>query len=68
MKMYSVVHFLNDNTVEAIPSKWQNKKNSTSAWPKNTNLAIKYIEQNINPTENDFNYFKSRELSKNIGK
>jgi len=33
---YSVVHFYDDNTVEAVPTFWFRKNNGTCAWPKKT--------------------------------
>lgn len=67
MTTYSVVHFFEDNSVEAVPSYWV-KKNGTCAWPLNQLSAAKLIERKSIPNEIDFNYFKARILKNNIGK
>lgn len=66
--MFSVVHFLDDNTVEAVPSNWLDNANGTCAWPKNTKIAFKLIDKNIDPNGDHFDYYKCKEMSKNIGK
>lgn len=43
---YSVVHFLDENSVEAVPSIWM-KNNGTCAWPNNHSTVFKYIEKNV---------------------
>jgi len=68
MTSYSVVHFYDDNSVEAVPSFWINKDGTYCAWPKNINQASKLIERKSIPNECEFDYFKSRILKSNIGK
>lgn len=52
MSNYSVVHFIKDDSVEAVPSIWV--KDNYCAWPNNKLLTPKYI--------------KIRVLCKNISK
>ncbi|CAG7717978.1 unnamed protein product [Allacma fusca] len=33
LKKFSVVHFMKDNTIEAVPSLWLNKKRSSCYFP-----------------------------------
>eukprot|EP00102_Acyrthosiphon_pisum_P024186 XP_016661396.1 PREDICTED: uncharacterized protein LOC107884237 [Acyrthosiphon pisum] len=66
MTSYSVVHFFEDNSVEAVPSFWINKDGTYCAWPKNINQASKLIERKSIPNECEFDYFKSRILKSNI--
>jgi hypothetical protein len=40
---YSIVHFFDDETVEAIPSFWM--KGKFCAWPKNNLFVKKFIEK-----------------------
>jgi len=68
MSSYSVVHFFDDDSVEAVPSSWVNKDGTHCAWPKNINQASKLIDRKSIPNECDFDYFKSRILKSNIGK
>jgi len=72
MSSYSVVHFLIDNLVEAVPSTWikAGKKPGVNlcAWPHNKACIIKYIQNKHMPNEIDFKYFKVRVLKKNLGK
>lgn len=65
--MFSIVHFLGDNSVEAVPSSWFNKKNGTCAWPQNGKIALKLIEKKVDPNDEEFNFFKSREMRNDIG-
>jgi len=68
MTSYSVVHFYEDNSVEAVPSFWINKDGTYCAWPKNKYPASKLIERKSIPNECKFDYFKSRILKSNFGK
>lgn len=67
MTSYAVVHFIEDNSVEAVPSFWV-KKNGTCAWPKNQSSALKLIDRKCIPNEIEYNYYKARILKNNIGK
>lgn len=62
MTTYSVVEFLEDNTVEAIPTSWINK--DLCAWPitKNFSLIRKLIERKSIPNDVEFNYYKMKVL------
>lgn len=66
MSTYSVVHFFNDNSVEAVPSYWI--KENFCAWPKNKKCVSKYIQNKHKPNNIDFTHFKARELLKGISK
>jgi len=63
---YSVVNFIDDNTVEGVPMSWVNKENRTCAWPSNHNNARKMIEQRYEPNNREFKYHKMRVLGSNI--
>jgi len=67
MSNYSVVHFIKDNSVEAVPSIWVKDKYNC-AWPNNKLLTSKYITNRRIPNEVEFKYFKIRVLCKNIRK
>lgn len=62
--LYSVVHFINENTVECVPSNWI--KNNTCAWPFNRRNASKMIEQKYQPNNKEFTFFKIRMLCSGI--
>lgn len=63
---YSVVHFFDDESVEAVPSFWVRGK--TCAWPKKNIYVMKYIEIKRMPNDTDFKYLKARELCKGLSK
>lgn len=60
MAFWDVVNFLNDNTVEAVPSIWF-KKNKC-AWPKDSKQTKKLIEKRQVPNENEFVYYPARKF------
>uniref|UniRef100_A0A2S2Q636 Uncharacterized protein n=2 Tax=Sipha flava TaxID=143950 RepID=A0A2S2Q636_9HEMI len=61
---YSIVHFFDDETVEAIPSFWM--KGKFCAWPKNNLFVKKFIEKKIRVNEKEFKLLKARVLTKGI--
>lgn len=61
--MWTIVCFIDENCVEVVPTFWF--KNGLCAWPQKN--VKKHITRRINPNEEDFNYYKARILSKNIG-
>jgi len=66
--MWSVVHFLLDDTVEVVPDNWCIKK-GYCAWPdtkKKSELKNAVINR-INPKKQTFNFFKARTMASNIG-
>lgn len=63
---YSIVHFFDDETVEAIPSSWI--KGKVCAWPKNKLFIKKFIEKKMIPKDKEFKFLKARVLSKDISK
>lgn len=64
--MWSIVHFVTENTVEAVPGHWEVK--GKCAWPKKKALAQKLIERRTKPNEIDFNFFNVRVLCHTKGK
>lgn len=62
---YSVVCFIDDNTVEGVPKSWI-KENGTCAWPSNHNNARKMIEHKYEPNNREFKFYKIRVLGSNI--
>lgn len=66
--MWSVVHFLLDDTVEVVPDNWCIKK-GYCAWPdtkKKSELKNAVINR-IKPKKQTFNFFKARTMASNIG-
>eukprot|EP00102_Acyrthosiphon_pisum_P019491 XP_016656701.1 PREDICTED: uncharacterized protein LOC107882615 [Acyrthosiphon pisum] len=62
---YSIIHFFDDDTVEAIPSFWM--KDKMCAWPKNKLFIKKFIEKKMAPAnDKEFKFLKARVLSKGI--
>lgn len=61
--MWSVVHFVDDNTVQVVPAHWAQK--NKCAWPKKD--PIKLIKKRALYNQQDFNFLRSRILKKNIG-
>lgn len=61
--MWSVVHFIDDNTVEAVPSFWF--ENHFCAWPKK-NASI-FIKRKTIPNKFEFDYLSARKLYKDLG-
>lgn len=62
---YTVVHFKNDDTVEAVPSYWFTK--NQCAWPIKGNIQ-RYIEKKIKPNDVEFIFLKARKLCGEISK
>jgi len=62
--LYSVVHFINENTVEGVPSNWI--KDNTCAWLCNQKNAKKMIEQKYQPNNKEFTFFLIRMLCSDI--
>jgi len=64
--MWSVVHFYDDNSVEAVPTYWI--ENDLCAWPKNNYHAAKLRDGKVKPNKFEFDYYRARVLSSNICK
>ncbi|CAI6363437.1 unnamed protein product [Macrosiphum euphorbiae] len=62
--MWSVVHFLDDSSVEAVPSYWVD--NDKCAWPKNNYRAAKLRDNRAKPNKFEFDFYRAKVLSKNI--
>lgn len=64
--MWTIVCFEEENCVEVVPDYWF--KNGYCAWPKkNIKNSKKYVVRRIEPNELEFDYFKGRCISQNIG-
>lgn len=64
--MWSIICFNDENSVEIVPTFWYNNNNGLCAWPKKN--VKQFVTRRMNPNEIDFNYFKARTISKDIGK
>jgi len=65
---YHVVIFIQEDTVEVVPSHWLSKDGTTCAWPHRHLDPKKQIEKKTNPNTSDFNWYDVRILAKDIGK
>lgn len=67
---WNVVHFLQENSVEAVPSEWYNDKLKKCAWPKDRSKIKIYIEKQRQVNTYEFNFYAARILKggENIGK
>lgn len=63
--VYTVVHFENDDTVEAVPNYWFRK--NKCAWPIKWNIQ-RCIEKKTKPNNVEFIFLKARKLCGEIGK
>jgi len=64
--MWTIVCFEEENCVEVVPDYWF--KNGYCAWPKkNIKNSKKYVVRRIEPNALEFDYFKGRCISQNIG-
>lgn len=61
--MWSVVEFIDDNSVEVVPSYWLNK--NKCAWPKKN--SKKFIQRKTKPNEIEFDFLQARKLGKYRG-
>lgn len=66
--MWLVVHFLNEDSIEAVPHSWFKKQNLTCAWPLARNSAKRLIEKRTVPNKLEFEWLPARTLGKNYGK
>ncbi|KAF0711261.1 Uncharacterized protein FWK35_00028362, partial [Aphis craccivora] len=62
LRMWSIVHFRNDNSVYAVPSTWMKK--DICAWPKRK--VKRFIETRIIPNKFDFDFLPARLLKGGI--
>ncbi|XP_050065771.1 uncharacterized protein LOC126554783 [Aphis gossypii] len=60
--MWSIIHFLDENTVETVPSKWYSK--NKCAWP--TNKSKRHIADQSDPIPPYFKWYKARALLTDI--
>jgi len=62
--MWTIVHFVQDNSVEVVPTYWVNGDNC--AWLKNNEGASKLRVSLVKPNDFEFDYYRVRVFSKNI--
>ncbi|XP_022162403.1 uncharacterized protein LOC111028168 [Myzus persicae] len=65
--MWVVVHFLNEDTVEAVPETWYRKKDKTCAWPIVSKKSKKCIEKKDYPDEKNYQWLPARMLGRKYG-
>jgi len=58
--MYIVVHFQDDDSVEAVPNTWYS--NGSCVWPKKVQNIKKLIEQNIKPNDFQHEILKAKKM------
>ncbi|CAI6372351.1 unnamed protein product [Macrosiphum euphorbiae] len=63
---YHIVIFVQEDTVEVVPSHWLSKDGTTCAWPRRNLDPKKQIEKKTNPNTSDFNWYDVRILAKDI--
>lgn len=64
MTTYSIVEFIEDNTIEAVPTVWVKQKEGTCAWPttKKCDVIKKLIERKSIPNDVEYNYYVAKVL------
>lgn len=67
-RMWTVVHFIKDDTVESVPNIWYKKKENKCAWPILKHSVKKMIEKRAYPNEIDFQWLPARVLGHLYGK
>jgi len=60
MELWDVVHFISQNTVEAVPYTWVKK--SKCAWAKNAKSVKWFIVNHFKPNTTEFYYCPARKL------
>lgn len=65
--MWVVVHFVDDNAVEAVPETWYKNKNKTCAWPIISKNSKKHIVKQDYPDENNYMWYPARVLGRKYG-
>ncbi|XP_060872293.1 uncharacterized protein LOC132946336 [Metopolophium dirhodum] len=60
--MWSIIHFLDENTVETVPSKWFSK--NKCAWPNNK--SKRHIADQSDPIPQCFKWYKAQALLTDI--
>lgn len=65
--MWIVVHFLNDDSVEAVPETWYNRKEKLCAWPLLSKTSKRCIEKKAYPNENNYEWLPARILGRKYG-
>lgn len=63
--MWSVVCFLNDNTIGTVPDFWC--KNGICSYPNKPSTVRKFIQRRMYPNELEFSKFKVELLYENVG-
>lgn len=66
--MWTVVHFIKDDTVESVPNIQYNKKEKRCAWPLSKHSVKKMIEKRAYPNQIDFQWLLARVLGHSYSK
>lgn len=65
--MWIVVHFLNEDTVEAVPDTWYRKRDKLCAWPLISKNSKKCIENKDYPNEENYRWLPAKILGRQYG-
>lgn len=65
--MWIVVHYLNEDSVEAVPETWYKRKEHLCAWPISKKSVKRLIEKRGYPNKLDFKWLPARTLGKKYG-
>lgn len=65
--MWIVVHFLNEDTVEAVPETWYKKKEKTCAWPLLSKINKKMQKKDY-PDNINYHWLPASVLGRKYGK
>jgi len=63
-----VAHFMDEDSVEAVPDTWHRKYDETCAWPLNKHSIKRYIEKRVYPNDLEFQWLPARTLGRNYCK
>ncbi|XP_016657972.1 uncharacterized protein LOC107883083 [Acyrthosiphon pisum] len=58
--VWNVVHFLEENSIEAVPSQWYNHTLKKCAWPKDRSKIKVFIEKQRQVNTYEFNLYAAR--------
>lgn len=64
MNKWIVVHFFNDNAIEAVPDTWL--KQNICAWPIDKKNVKRCIETRLKPNKKEFMFFSARKLGNKV--
>jgi len=64
---WRVVHFIKDDTLEAVPASWV-KDINTCFWPPYNGLKLKNLIKNCTPPADDWDLYQSRLIGELYGR